>query len=162
MPAAAAADFAAAMPHVANVEVARFVNACAPSVWATLLLVLVSAPDGRVRCLVAPFEEGEKAAAVAADVHHRDAVAIGRAIRHFARALKADVRQTINFLAVALDLAPAGGPPFLGLGDVPRSRGGADVVSEWGPCWPPNLPAAVAAMEDRLNDFVSTHLNADA
>ncbi|GAB0493103.1 hypothetical protein MMPV_004376 [Pyropia vietnamensis] len=150
-----------ALQQQANVYVARFVNSAKQSRVATMLLVLVSLPHGRVRSLYAPINKAEQTAAVDADVLHRNAEAIRKAVQFLARGNMAAFRQIMNYLAVALGLAPMGGPPFLGLGNEPRNRGGSS-SKKWGPSWPADLPAAVAAMADRLNTFVDAHLNEGA
>lgn len=150
-----------AMQQRANVEVARFVSSTKDTRWATMLLVLVSLPNGRVRSLYGPFSEAEQTAAAEADVLRRNQSAICTAVQFLARGRSAMLRQIINYLAEALGLTPAGNLPFLGLGNEPRPRGGSS-SKEWGPCWPADLPAAVEAMANRLNTFVEAHLNEDA
>lgn len=124
---------------------------------ATLLLLLASARGGRARSFLAPKDATNQKRAEAADVAKRNATAIVTAIQRVARKDMYMKRIAYNALAEALGLTPPGGPPFFGLVEATRPVGGNSSASKWGPCWPPDLHRAVAAMADRLDAFVAAY-----
>lgn len=149
---------AAKMQQKLNEALASFVNAHQDTGRATMLLLLASAPGGRVRFFATPLDTADLDQAVEADEAGRNAVAIRFAIQLIAKTTMADKRRSYNELTVAIGLAPRGGPPFFCLGDVARKRGGNGLAGVSGPCWPPDLRAAVDAVADRLNEFVDANL----